>query len=106
MVINKYKIIFSPTSIKEIDEIYQYISDKLKATKAAKNLINKIEKQVQLLEYYPKIHISIDQTDDKGRVYRRLTAKQYIILYVIDEEVMEVRISHIFYKKSNYLNKL
>lgn len=50
---------------------------------------------------FPKSHQRIQNTR-----YRRILVKNYIIIYRTNEKRKEVYIVHIFYSKSNYLEKL
>ena len=50
----KYKVIITPTAYKEINKIYDYITDDLYAENAAKRLMNKVEQEVQSLKDAPK----------------------------------------------------
>lgn len=98
----KYKVLFSYTGWRELTKALDYISN----DKNVQKLLNKIENKIQLLEYTPKLYPKIEKTDQLGRIFRKIVVKQYIILYTIDETENEVYISHIFYNKSDYLNKL
>lgn len=99
----QYKVIITPTAYKEIDKIYNYIINELYSENAAKKLMLKIEKIIQNLKYTPKIHAEIQKKDELKRTYRRISIKNYIILYTIDEEKNVVYISHVYYNKRNYI---
>lgn len=101
---NQYKVIITPTAYKEINKIYDYIKEELYAENAAKNLMKKVEEEVQRLKYAPKIHTEIEKEDELKRIYRRIVIKNYIILYTIDEENNVVFISHMYYGGRNYID--
>lgn len=103
---NKYEVIITPTAYKEINKIYEYISENLYAKKAAKDLMRKVEEVVQNLKYAPKIHTIIEKFDEEKREYRRIVIKNFIILYTIDEEKEIVYVTHMYYGGSNYLNTI
>lgn len=88
MAIEQYKMIITPTAVKEINKIYDYISEDLYARNAAKSIMQKIEIAIQKLKYAPKIYMQIEKTDESERIYRRIVVKNYIILYTIDEKNM------------------
>ena len=44
-----YKVIITPTAYKEINKIYDYISEDLYAEKTAKDLMLKVEESIQNL---------------------------------------------------------
>lgn len=104
---NKYKVIITPTAYKEINKIYNYITEDLYAEKAARKLMRKVEEEIQRLKYAPKIHTEIEKNDELKRNYRRIVINNYIILYTIDEENNLVFVSHMYYGGRNYTdNKL
>lgn len=100
---NQYKVIITPTAYREIDRIYYYISENLYAENAARDLIKEIEEKLQRLKDTPKIHTEIEKFDELKNRYRRITIKNFIILYTIDEQNKVICISHMYYGKQNYL---
>lgn len=100
----QYKVIITPTAYKEINKIYDYITEDLYAKNAAKRLMEKVEEEVQKLKYAPKIHTEIEKFDELKRSYRRIVIKDYIILYTIDEENNVVFVSHMYYGGRNYID--
>lgn len=106
MNIKKYKVIVLPKFDNEFYKIFGYVIKHSKKNKVHYKLFEQIIQKLQQLEYMPKIYTKIEKSDELGRRYRRIIIKQYIILYTIDEYKKQVYISHIYYKKSNYLNKI
>jgi len=100
---NQYKVVITPTAYKEISKIYDYITEDLCAENAAKNLMNKVEEEVQKLRFAPKIHTEIEKVDELKRIYRRIVINNYIILYTIDEKNNVVFVSHMYYSGRNYM---
>ena len=102
-----YKVKFSETCLEEIDEICDYIENKLKAKKASINLRIKIYEKVSKLEETPEMYEEIEKRERTTRkFYRRITIDNYIILYTIIEEDNVVLISHMYYSGRNYLENL
>lgn len=101
---NRYNIIIVPTAIKEINKIYEYIADDLYAEKATTILMNKIEKAINELTYAPKIHMEIEKINELRKKYRRIVIQNYMILYTIDDYSRTVYVSHVYYKRRNYLD--
>lgn len=104
MDINQFKVIITPTASKEIERIYDYIVEDLHAETSAKELMRLVEEKVQNLKYAPRIHAEIEKCDELRRKYRRITIKNYIILYTIDEDNAVVYVTHMYYGLRNYLN--
>jgi len=101
---SRYKVIITPTAFKEINKIYNYITEELHAENAAKALMKKIEKEVQMLKYAPKIHKQIKKVDELKRTYKRIVINNYILLYTIYEDEKLIFVSHMYYGGSNYMN--
>ena len=101
---NEYKIIITPMAYKEINEIYDYITENLYAENASKRLMKKVEEEIQKLKYAPKIHAEIEKQDELRRIYRRIVIDNYIILYTIDTENKTIFIAHMYYGGRNYLS--
>lgn len=104
MGIKFYKVIITPIAYKEISKIYEYIAEELYATKAAQNLMQKVEKHIQVLRYSPRMYPKIRKIDNLRRRYRRIVINNYIILYTIDEQKKIVFISHMYYGGKNYID--
>lgn len=100
----QYKVIITLTAYKEINRIYDYITEDLYAECAESRLMQKIEQEIQRLKRAPRIHSKIPKYDELKRKYRRIVIKNYVILYTIDEENKTVYISHMYYGGRNYLN--
>jgi len=103
---SKYKVVISATCRNEIKNICKYIEDSLFAYNASKNLLKKLDKAISNLEEYPEMYKTIKKYRDVNLEYRNIVIDNYIILYTISEESKTVYISHIYYGKSNYWNKI
>ena len=106
MNIKKYKVIILPKFKEEFYKKFGYILEHQKKDITYHKLFDSIILKLQQLEDMPKIHAKIEKSDELGRRYRKIIIKQYIILYTIDESNKQVYISNIFYKKSDYLNRI
>lgn len=102
---NEYKIIIAPTVYREINQIYDYISEKLYAKKAAYNLMEQVEKEIQRLKKSPEIYTEIEKIDELKRRYRIIVIKNYVILYTIDNANKIVYVAHMYYGRRNYLSE-
>ena len=97
-----YKIIFTDEFDEEILQIYDYISKILKEKDAADRLLSKIRKMCYDLKIFPRLYMKIGKMDRLHNEYHRMIVDNYIILYTVDELNQRV-ISHIYYKRKNYL---
>lgn len=98
-----YEVEFTQDCIDEINDIYEYIFQKLTAKISAKRLMQKIERKIMSLEKNPQIYVELNMMDNLKRKYRRMVVNNYVLLYTIDEENKKVYISHMYYGKRNYL---
>lgn len=94
---------FTEQCIAELNEIYDYISNILKENAAAKRIIERINQRILDLSMFPEQHMKIGKVDILNREYRRIVVKNYIVLYTIDYDNKKIYISHIVYKRRNYM---
>lgn len=99
----EYRIKLTEQFLDEIEEICNYISNKLKNIDASNRLREKVIYNILLLENSPKMCTEIEKTDKTERQYRRMVINNYVILYSIDEFEKIVYISHMYYGGRNYL---
>ena len=100
-----FKIVFTIDCKNEIDDIYNYISKKLFSDNATKKLMKKLEDIIENLKYMPKSYPIIRKHNDLELEYRKITLGKYIILYTISKTENIIYIVHMYYGRSNYLNK-
>ena len=100
---NEYEVIFTKQAHKEIKEIYRYISKALFAENSAWKLMRALNSKISNIRIFPKMYRKIEI---QNKEYRRLVVRSYIIIYRVNEEKKKIYIVHIFYSKSNYLEKL
>ena len=98
-----YKIIFTEEFDEEIQQIYDYISKNLKEKEIADRFISKVYGRIEDLKIFPKMYMKIEKMDRLHNEYHRLVVNNYIVLYTVDELNQRVIISHIYYKRKNYL---
>lgn len=97
------KIKYLPLAKKDLRNIIRYISDDLKAPKAAIDLIDAFDKSILRLQHFPyscKVYQPIESLETE---YRMLPVKNYMIFYVVTEDVVEIH--RIIYARMN-LEKL
>ena len=84
----------------------QYITDKLKAPKAANNLLDEIEKHEKKLEKTPKIYplVSDNYLAEKG--IRFVLIKKYMMFFTIDESKKIVSVIRFLYGRRDWQNIL
>lgn len=99
----RFEVEFTEQCIEEMDNIYNYISEKLKENAAAKRLIKEVNKRVLELSSSPELYMKIGKVDRLKREYHRMVVKNFVVLYTIDYENKKVFISRMIYGRQNYL---
>ena len=99
---NRYEVRFTPLADSDMDGIYQYIFDTLKAPMAAENLIEEIEQRTKRLKDMPYSCPAADDELLKAKGYRKLVVNNYIALYVVSDDKKLVTIMRVVYGASDY----
>ena len=102
----QYSIKFTSKGISDMTRIYNYIKKKLQNEIAAENLIRKTEKYIAELKYSPHAYRELRRGNLKRKAFRKIKINNYILLYTVDEDKKQVTVSHMFYARSNYINKI
>ncbi len=98
-----YNVSITESAENDLSEILEYISDSLSNPKAADSLLEDFLKAKANIENNPYIYpLSNDLTLQTEGYHRFLFKKNYIALYLIDDEKKEVVIMRIFYAKRKY----
>lgn len=87
---------YSKLSIKNINQISNYIKIKLKNPIAAENFKINIEKSIYNLSYFPYIGVKYKKTKNRFKIY-----KNFLIFYEIQEKEKLVIIKRIIHKSAN-----
>lgn len=104
MSLKKYKIMIMDEVYVSITEIYDYIRYRLYARQAAENLLNRIFKAIDDLQYFPNSFFKTYKYNGKIKV-RKVVVKNFVILYMVDNVNSIVYITDVMYGKRKYLNK-
>lgn len=99
MVESKYSIRYLPKFEEDLNEIVEYISYKLNSPNSAIKLIDKIENAILERLNYPLAFQPFESTRKREYPYYRIYVNNFVVYYVVIEDVMEVR--RIIYKRRN-----
>ena len=69
---NNYTIKMTPKAAKNLENIYQYISEELFATSSAANILERIEKGIMRLREFPFLCNYVADEYLKNKGYRKL----------------------------------
>ena len=94
-----YKVIYLPSAQKDLINIIDYIADTLKAPKAAMDLIDALDNSISKLIQFPYSGRVYQPIKSLEAEYRVLPVKNYLVFYVVTEDVVEIH--RIIYAKMN-----
>ena len=99
---NKYSLKITPAAADDLENIYNYINNTFMSKDVANNMIQTINDRLKSLKYFPYSCELSRNMSLKLRSYRRLIIKNYVALYLVDEESKQVIIARIFYGPMDY----
>ena len=94
----KYKIEYLPIASRDIIEILEYI--KTDNPQAALQLLNELDSNISNLESFPYIGVVLKDFRLNRLGYRMLIVDNYLVFYVVLDDVIEIR--RIIYGKRKY----
>jgi toxin ParE1/3/4 len=97
-----YKLKFSMEAAKDLDDLYEYISVTLSATKAATDLMFEIERKISILKEQPFMGTKCEDSPMFELGFRKLIVKNYIVIYSVVKQLKIVNIVRIFYGGQDY----
>lgn len=98
-MMNKYTIKYLPKFKQELRKILKYIKEDLENEKAALDLVSKIDKAIIKRSFNPTSFQEYHSLKERGYKWYRIYGGNYVIFYVVIDEIMEVR--RILYKRRN-----
>ena len=97
-----YDIDITEAAQRDFENIYTYISENLCNKKAALDLINLLNKNVQILTAMPEIYPIVRDEYLGNMGIRFITVKNYMIFYVVNKSENQVSIIRVLYGKRNW----
>ena len=97
-----YKIEIAPLVNKDLEEILDYILRELSNPSAAADLLAEVESCYSNLEKMPEMYERCRDIRLKAMGYRRITVKNYVIIYRVMESIKTVYIMRCFYGGRDY----
>lgn len=98
----KYEIKYLPTFISQFNNILYYITYELKNKIAANNFYNEVVKQIEIRSKSPESYEVFKIINNEKIKYYKINVKNYIIFYVVKNNIMEIR--RIYYNQRNFDN--
>lgn len=98
-----YKLLITNEAKCDIDEIISYIVNELKNPIAAENLLTKIELSFDTISSNPLAFPLCSDKRLRDGGYRKITVKNYIVFYRVDDINHIVYIMRVIYGRRNYI---
>lgn len=95
----KYKVRYLPVFQEDLIEATTYISNVLKNPTAANKLLEQIEKTILETSKDPLLYEPYRSAKQRKATYYRIFVKNFVVYYVVIDDVMEVR--RLLYKSRN-----
>ncbi|BDF32898.1 hypothetical protein CE91St62_09640 [Lachnospiraceae bacterium] len=98
---DKYKIRLNVRAYRDLDEIFDYISNDLQSPEHAKGQTDRLWKSLKKLDTFPQSHQERTVGAFAGKGYRQLLIDNYIAIFRIDETKKIVTVVTIQYQGRN-----
>ena len=95
------KLRYSPLAIRDLDGIFDYISQTLSNPPSAKRIVSDILDQAEDLEALPFIGSIVEGLPPDGGEYRVIGVHNYLVFYRVADTC--VFVDRILYKRRDYL---
>lgn len=102
----KYKVIFEPRAVSDLNGIVKYISEVLKEPEIAKRIYSSIKKQIFSLDTMPYRCKLVDDEPFCKMGIRKLPVENYTAFYFVDEKSKTVHIFRILYNRREWQHLL
>ncbi|WP_044480116.1 type II toxin-antitoxin system RelE/ParE family toxin [Paenibacillus antibioticophila] len=99
-----HKLRYLSVALDDLRDIADYITDTLKAPKAAMDLLDAFDESISRLAQFPysgKVYLP---SKELGNIYRILPVKSYLVFYVVEEKIVEIH--RIIYAKMDITKQL
>ena len=105
-MIKPYRYKLTPSAIRDLDDIAAYIAGQLYAEDSAIELLNQIEGAILSACDFPQAAPAVNDALLKSKGYRKLIVKNYIILYIPDDEARVLNVMRVVYFAKDYIKEL
>lgn len=99
-----HKLRYLSVALEDLRDIADYITDTLKAPKAAMDLLDAFDESISRLEQFPFSYKVYPPSKELENEYRILPVKNYLVFYVVKEQVVEIH--RILYAKMDITKQL
>ena len=102
----KYKISVSSRARKELLDIAKYILTEFDSPNSARRIANKIKSDITELDTMSKRFALVSDEHLAQKGFRSIPVENYIIFYIVNENVKTVNIISVMHNKRDWINLL
>ncbi|MCD8028533.1 MAG: type II toxin-antitoxin system RelE/ParE family toxin [Erysipelotrichaceae bacterium] len=99
---DNYIVKINPKAVKDLDDIYRYITYNKLSPENAKHQTNRIKNAILDLSVFPYSHQDRLEGRYAGKGYKQLLVDNYIVIYRIDENKKTVYVVTVQYQRRNF----
>lgn len=93
----RYRVVYSPAALDDLDVIYSYIAYELAAEPTARNQANRIRKEIRSLDVFPGRYAKADWEPWASAGIYKVSVDNFVVYYLIDSVAELVTVIRIFY---------
>ncbi|MEE1227932.1 MAG: type II toxin-antitoxin system RelE/ParE family toxin [Lachnospiraceae bacterium] len=101
-----YKVIITPDAEANLLEIKEYITYTLLVPETAKDYLESLREEIGKLSYLGASIASVQEEPWHSRGLRKVTAKNFYIYYLVNEERSTVSVMNVIYRKRDQAKAL
>lgn len=96
-MIENYKVGYSAESLDDLRKIYTYIANELLVPEIATNQVNRIRKEIRLLDTIPFRYKLVEWEPWNSMKIHQLPVDNFIVYYLVDDKDLTVTVVRVFY---------
>lgn len=100
----RYEVHITDDALKDMEDIYRYIAEKLQSPENAIGQYNRIADGILTLDSFPERYRTVDFEPERQAGLRRLLVDHYSVFYVIRGE--QVIVTNVLYSASDIEQRL
>ena len=103
---SEYRYELTPSAVRDLESIAEYVSIQLGAKESAIALLNEIEAAIVAACRFPESAPPVADELLARKGYRKLIVKNYIAFYIPDHEAQKISVMRVMYFARDYLREL
>lgn len=98
-----YRVVITRTAKQDLKEIAVWIAEESKSVVVARRFVEELKQVIRKLDSFPKAGAIPEDRILKNAGFRFVVHKDYLIFYLIDEEMKTVNVLSVFNSKKDYI---